>query len=70
MSVQITLPDELAAQIDSVAADRAAFVEEAVVRMLREAAPALRQDDLETINRHAEELNAEAEDVLEYQVIS
>ncbi len=68
MSVQITLPDELAAQIDGVAADRTAFVTEAVRRLLRKP-PQPPLDETARINELADELNREAEDVLEYQVI-
>jgi hypothetical protein len=56
-------------QIDGVSADRSAFVTEAVRRMLRDA-PEPTADEVERINAIAEELNQEAEDVLEYQVIS
>jgi hypothetical protein len=35
MTVQINLPDKIAAQIDGVTADRTAFVTEAVRRLLR-----------------------------------
>jgi len=67
MSVQITLPDELAAQIDDVA-DRNAFVTEAVRRLLHKSpTPA---DEVARINELADELNQEAADVVEYQVIS
>ena len=68
MSVQVSLPDELAQSIDDVAADRSAFVAEAVKRLLRETASAER-DEVARINAVIEELNREAADVLEYQVI-
>lgn len=69
MTVQVDLPEDLIEQIDHVAADRSAFVAEAVKRMLRGAGePAA--DEVERINAIAEELNREAVDVLEYQVIS
>jgi len=68
MTVQVDLPDDLVKKIDHVAADRSAFVTEAVKRMLRDAEPAA--DEIERINALAEELNREAEEVLEYQVIS
>jgi hypothetical protein len=69
MTVQIPLPDDLAARIDDVTADRTAFVEAAVRRMLSEstssaAAETAKIDDI------AEELNREAEDVLAYQTLS
>lgn len=68
--VQVSLPDELVAKIDEVAADRAAFVSEAVRRHLRDSSDASSDDETSRINDLAEELNREAEDVLEYQVIS
>ena len=70
MSVQINLPDDLAAQIDDVTPDRAGFVAEAVRRLLRESSHESVQHEIERINQIADELNREAEDVLEYQVIS
>lgn len=69
MSVQITLPDELAAQIDDVSTDRTAFVTEAVQRLLHKPAR-LPADEIARINEIADELNREGEDVLEYQVVS
>lgn len=70
MSVQVSLPDELAEQIDHIASDRAAFVTEAVRRLLRESSESAVEDEVGRINEVAEELNREAEDVLEYQVLS
>jgi metal-responsive CopG/Arc/MetJ family transcriptional regulator len=70
MSGPVNLPDDLAAAIDHVAADRAAFVAEAVRRLLRESTPDRRRSEVEAINRVADALNEEAESVLEYQVIS
>lgn len=70
MSVQVTLPDDLAEQIDHVARDRTEFVTEAVRRLLRESAEPTAYDEVARINEFADELNREAEDVLEYQVIS
>jgi metal-responsive CopG/Arc/MetJ family transcriptional regulator len=70
MSVQVSLPDDLAEQIDNVADDRSAFVTEAVRRFLRESSEATSDDDVARINEVADELNREAEDVLEYQVIA
>jgi len=69
MTVQIALPDDLARQIDQVTPDRSAFVTEAVKRMLRESTESA-HDEIQRINELSEELNREAEDVLEYQVIS
>ena len=70
MSVQITLPDDLAEQIDHVATDRTAFVAEAVRRLLRDSSEETADDEVARINEVADELNREAEDVLEYQVIA
>lgn len=70
MSVQVSLPDELAAKIDDLATDRTAFVAEAVRRLLYESHLRGNVDETARINELADELNREAEDVLEYQVIS
>jgi metal-responsive CopG/Arc/MetJ family transcriptional regulator len=70
MSVHILIPDELAEQIDHVAPDRTAFVAEAVRRLLRDTSTSTLEDEVARINQFADELNREAEDVLEYQVIS
>jgi metal-responsive CopG/Arc/MetJ family transcriptional regulator len=70
MSVQIDLPDDLVEQIDRVSADRSGFVTEAIRRLLRESASATSENEIARINQHSDELNREAEDVLEYQVIS
>ncbi|HEX9984508.1 MAG TPA: hypothetical protein VGF69_14705 [Thermoanaerobaculia bacterium] len=70
MSVHITIPDDLAEQIDDVATDRTAFVTEAVRRLLRNSSTPSLDDEVARINQFADELNREAEDVLEYQVIS
>ena len=70
MTVQVSLPDDLAEQIDHVATDRTAFVTEAVRRLLRESGEAGADDEVARINEVADDLNREAEDVLEYQVIS
>ena len=69
MTVRVNLPDELVEQIDHVTADRSAFVAEAVKRMLCESTESSR-DEIDRINEFSEELNREAAEVLEYQVIS
>jgi len=47
---------------------RSAFIERVLAEYLRQQARAQRDTrDIELINRHADELNAEAEDVLRYQ---
>jgi hypothetical protein len=70
MSVHIAIPDDLAEQIDHVATDRTAFVAEAVRRLLRDTSSPTLEEEVARINQFADELNREAEDVLEYQVIS
>lgn len=70
MSVQVSLPEELAEQIDQVASDRTEFVAEAVRRLLRDGAETTGADEVARINAVADDLNREAEDVLEYQVLS
>lgn len=69
MSVHVDIPDELAEQIDHIASNRTAFVTEAVRRMLREWRPSTLRDDVARLNELADELNREAEDALEYQII-
>ncbi|MGZ5433546.1 MAG: ribbon-helix-helix protein, CopG family [Thermoanaerobaculia bacterium] len=68
MDVQVSLPEELVAEIDQMTEHRGQFVEEAVRRLLREARLP-REDEVARINELADELNREAKDVLEYQVI-
>lgn len=57
VNMHIGLPDELVARIDAVADDRAGD-------------DASDHGEIDRINEQADELNAEAEDVLEYQVIT
>ncbi len=66
----MTLPDDLAEEIDHLTNDRTAFVTEAVRRLLRASSEVTVEDEVASINAVADELNREAEDVLEYQVIS
>jgi metal-responsive CopG/Arc/MetJ family transcriptional regulator len=68
MGVHVTLPEELAAQIDDVSSDRTAFVTEAVRRLLHKSP--VPPDETAKTNELADELNREASEVLEYQVIS
>jgi metal-responsive CopG/Arc/MetJ family transcriptional regulator len=70
VTVPVDLPDELVARIDDVAEDRAAFIVEAVRNLLRESETTTDATELERINAAADDLNREAEDVLEYQVIA
>ena len=69
VTIQLNLPDELVARIDSVTRDRAAFVLEAVRSRLRESERNSDVDEIARINAVVDDLNREAEDVLEYQVI-
>ncbi len=66
----VTLPQELLTRIDRVDKNRSALLERAALAYLDHLA---RQDrdrrDIELINRNAERMNKEAEDVLEYQQI-
>ena len=57
------------AQIDEINPDRASFIEEAVRRLLRDSRDP-DGDEVDRINALADELNREAEDVLEYQVVT
>ena len=67
----ITLSREVLAGIDRAAGSmqsRSAFIESVLQHYLHQKARAQRDArDLEIINRHAAELNAEAEDTLRYQ---
>jgi metal-responsive CopG/Arc/MetJ family transcriptional regulator len=67
----ITLSREVLAGIDRMAGSkqsRSAFIEGVLHRYLIEQAKAARDvREIELINKHADELNAEAEDVLRYQ---
>ncbi|MGH7484348.1 MAG: hypothetical protein ACRD3J_11370 [Thermoanaerobaculia bacterium] len=69
MAIQVTLPDDLIAEIDMVSADRGRFITDAVRRILRESSLA-QQAEVDRINEVADELNREAADVLEYQTFS
>jgi len=70
VNMHIDLPEELVAQIDAVAEDRSAFITEAVRRLLHGPSDVSAENEIERINELADELNVEAEDVLEYQVIA
>ena len=69
MSVTVHLPEDLAAKIDSVSNDRSAFVADAVRQALRERSAKDVTEEVARIDPVAEELNREASEVLEYQVI-
>ena len=67
----VTLSPEVLKGIDRLAGSkqsRSAFIETVLQQYLRQRKRAQRDArDMELINRHADELNAEAEDVLRYQ---
>ena len=70
--ISITLSDDLIAAIDRHSSEfrsRSEFLEASAREFLaRLAITAAERRDLEIINRHAEALNAEADDVMNYQV--
>jgi len=72
VKTSITLSKELLRAIDRYQSEynsRSEFLEAAARSFLaRLARQKVERRDLEIINRHADELNAEAEDVLTYQV--
>ena len=67
----ITLSREVLTGIDRIAGSRksrSAFIEDILLQYLRDRTRAQRDArDIELINRHADEINAEVEDVLRYQ---
>jgi len=68
VKTSITLPRDLLVSIDQADSNRSAFLERAArahLARLEKARRAAR--DIEIINRHADRLNQEARDVLEYQ---
>jgi metal-responsive CopG/Arc/MetJ family transcriptional regulator len=67
VTVQVTLPDELVELIDNVAADRSAFVAEAVRRHLRASRKRNLDQEVAAINAVVDQLNREGEDALSYQ---
>lgn len=72
VKTSITLSAELIRQIDALVSHygtRSALIEQAVREFLAAQAKRTREaQDLEILNRQAEALNAEAADVLSYQV--
>lgn len=71
VKTSVTLSEELLSAIDTQANTKArsAFIEEATWAYLRTKQRDMRdRKDLKTINLHADELNEEAFDVLDYQV--
>ena len=68
VKTSITLPGELLKSIDGIDPNRSAFIERASRAYLARLEKAKREaKDIEIINAHAERLNEEAMDVLEYQ---
>ncbi len=72
VKTSITLSEELIQQIDALSSQygtRSALIEQAVRDFLTAQVKRTREaQDLEILNRRAEALNAEAADVLSYQV--
>ncbi len=72
IKTSVTLSEELVQQIDALSSQygtRSALIEQAVRDFLAAHAQRTRNaQDLEILNRHAETLKVEAEDVLSYQV--
>ena len=71
VKTSVTLSEELLSAIDTQVdgKTRSAFIEEASWAYLRARQREIRdRKELQAINRHAEELNEEASDVLDYQV--
>jgi metal-responsive CopG/Arc/MetJ family transcriptional regulator len=69
----VTLSKAVLSGIDRLAGSkhsRSAFIESVLQQYLKERARAQRDArEIELINRHADELNAEVEDVLRYQAL-
>jgi metal-responsive CopG/Arc/MetJ family transcriptional regulator len=74
IKTSITLPEDLLASIDQHAGsfdnNRSAFIEAAVRALITQIERGMRDArDMEIINREADRLNREAEDVLSFRVI-
>ena len=70
VKTSITLPQELLGRLDRIDKNRSALLERAARAYLEKLENEQRdQRDLEIINRNADRLNREAEDVLEYQQV-
>ena len=68
VKTSVTLPRDLLASIDRHDQNRSAFIERAARAYLARLEKALRDAaDVRIIDRNADRLNREAEDVLEYQ---
>ena len=69
MTIQVNLPEELITKIDAVSSDRDQFIVDAIRQILRKSKRS-DEEEVALINAVADELNAEAADVLEYQALS
>jgi metal-responsive CopG/Arc/MetJ family transcriptional regulator len=68
VKTSITLPKSLLIRLDRADKNRSAILERAAVEYLARLERAARdRTDIEIIDRHAEDLNREAADTLEYQ---
>lgn len=68
VKTSITLPKDLLSRLDRVDKNRSALLERAALAYLAHLERQARdQRDLEILDRHAERLNREAHDTLEYQ---
>ncbi len=68
VKTSVTLPKELLGRLDRVDKNRSAILERAALAYLAELESEQRdRKDIQIINRHAERLNREAIDTLEYQ---
>jgi len=68
IKTSITLPKELLDSVDREDSNRSAFIERATQAYLGHLAKTRREaQDVRIINRHAQRLNREAKDVLQYQ---
>ncbi|MFW5862428.1 MAG: hypothetical protein ACOCWZ_09260 [Spirochaetota bacterium] len=74
VKTSITLSEEVLRELDSMSTpkkSRSEMIEHALLWYIKTRKKDQRElNDLELINRHADELNREAEDILEYQDIS
>ena len=66
MTIQVNLPEDLIKEIDSISSDRDQFIADAIRRVTRKSKRS-DEEEVARINAVADELNAEAADVLEYQ---
>lgn len=73
VKTSVTLSEDVVKRLDAVVVETGESRSQVIERMLREAFATLERRtrdlrDLEIINRNADKLNEEAEDVLSYQV--